>query len=193
MPSLIAALILAALPSALQKNVSAIASNRTVLAEYRQERSFKGLDMKLVVRGTMAYERGKGLVWTTESPMRTKMVMTPSEIAMWDAVSGKTSKIGLSSVPFAKALYECQNAWFRGDVESAPGFRVKSGTGRSVELVADDDVAGALFSKIDVVFAENGRAVEEVVLTEKTGEKMRIVFSGVKNNVPLPASVWETP
>ena len=62
MPSLICLVLFAAsLPDMLAERLAPMASNRTVKAEYRQEREFKGLSMKLVVRGTMAYERGKGL------------------------------------------------------------------------------------------------------------------------------------
>lgn len=194
MSSLICLLLFAAsLPELLAEKLAPMASNRTVTAEYRQEREFKGLPMKLTVRGTMAYERGKGLVWTTSTPIGTKTVITPLSITQWSAESGKSSKIDAEDLPFIKPLFDCQNAWFSGNFTSLPGFRIESFSGTSLALSAVDGIVGSMFSRIEVDFSDDFTAVRRVRMTEKTGDSMVLAFDGIRNNAELPPSTWECP
>lgn len=194
MPSLICLVLFAAsLPDMLAERLAPMASNRTVKAEYRQEREFKGLSMKLVVRGTMAYERGKGLVWSTSTPIATKTVITSDSIVQWSAESGRAVKIDAESLPFIRPLFDCQNAWFGGDFTSIPGFRIESFSGRRLALSAVDGVAGSMFSRIEIDFSEDFTKVCRVRMAEKTGDEMVLTFDKTANNVELPPSTWECP
>lgn len=194
MSSLICIFLFAAsLPETLAEKLSPMTSNRTVTAEYRQEREFRGLSTKLVVKGTMAYERGKGLVWTTSAPLGTKTVITSDSIVQWSADSGRVSRIDAAALPFIKPLFDCQNAWFGGDFTSIPGFRIESFSGRRLALAATDGVAGSMFSRIEIGFSEDFTKVDTVRMTEKTGDMMTLKFDKTANNAELPPSTWECP
>lgn len=194
MPSLIACAVLAAaLPASFAENLSSMSSNRTVSAQYRQVREFKNLEVKLVVDGTMFYERGRGLVWATHSPVKTKTVISSSSLVQWSAGTGKTARLDLEEVPFAKTMQECQNAWFGGDLNAVKGFEVKSSDAASAELLAVDPAVKEIYPRMKVWFSKSPPSVSKVELYEKSGDKTTLSFYDVKNNVDLPSSTWECP
>ena len=194
MPSLtVFALLAVSLPVSFQENLAALSSNRTVTAEYRQERGFKGSTMKLKVDGTMSYQRGKGLVWSTVSPVKTKTVIMPTSLRQWSAETGKTTEIGLSDVPFLKTVLDCQRAWFAGDLKALNGFEAKAPDAASVELVAVDSSVKELFPRMIIRFSGTPPSVRQVELFERSGDMITLRFHNVKNNVELPESVWECP
>lgn len=187
------ALLAVSLPAPLAENLASLSSNRTVTAEYRQERGFKGSPVKLTVDGTMSYERGKGLVWSTVSPLKTKTVIMPASLRQWSAETGKTTEIGLSDVPFLKTVLDCQRAWFAGDLKALKGFEAKASDETTVELTALDNSVKELFPRMRIRFSGVPPSVRQVELFEKSGDTMTLRFHNVKNNVVLPASVWECP
>lgn len=194
MPSLTLCAILAvSSPASVMENLAALSSNRTVTAEYRQERGFKGTPVVLTVKGTMSYEREKGLVWSTDSPVKTKTVILRSSLRQWSAETGKTSEIAFSDVPFLKAMLDCQDAWFAGDLKALKGFEVKATGDDSVELVATDRPVKEIFPRMKIRISGTPPSVREVELFEKSGDRITLRFSNVKNNVDLPQSVWECP
>lgn len=194
MPSLtICALLAVSLPVSLQENLAALSSNRTVTAEYRQERGFKGTPIKLKVDGTMSYERGKGLVWSTISPVKTKTVIMPASLRQWSAETGKATEIKLSDVPFLKTVLDCQRAWFAGDLKALKGFEAKALNDSAVELVAVDCSVKELFPRMRICFSGAPPSVRQVELVEKSGDKITLWFYNVKYNADLPESVWECP
>lgn len=145
---------------------------------FSQSKAIAGLTRPLLSRGSFALSAGKGLVWRTEAPLRSSVVLTARGVFVLD--QGAPRRLGAGSEALAlmrELLSGDAAALARAFTVSRPeGPPAAGGPWRLVLEPRPGPLAG-IFSRID---ARGGAFAESAELLERSGDRTNIRFSGVQ-------------
>jgi outer membrane lipoprotein-sorting protein len=148
-------------------------------ARFQQRKHLRALRDTLLSTGTIAYRRGGALVWHTDSPGESDLVLDGTSVTF--TVSGMSSpqRIDLSSDPGMAKVFDTLRAVLEGNVDRlTPVFdiRVSSKQPLRVALTPRSDALTRSVEEIDLEFDAEFR-LRRVSLREPDGDRTEIAFS----------------
>lgn len=160
----------------------------TLKGHFEQEKRLAKIKKPLKSRGSFALQRGRGLLWRTEAPIESLLVMTRNSVSIT-----KDAKIVMSlsvkEQPGLRLMGSVIFATFAGDVdEIRRSFDVLKGqapdaTGAwSVSLAPRDATIAQLFVRISLT---GGKYLEQLEIAERNGDVTLIRFRDVDSRSPL--------
>jgi len=171
-----------------------LAQHRTIMADYTQTRHITDLDFDMVVTGRVAQEQDRRLTWMTDKPLKSTCLFTPETFRLWDAESGKTNALNAAKYPWIRLVFELQSAFLNGNTETLKkAFTMNLLGERTLALEPISQQAAIFFSRITITMAPDFLAVQNVVLTEPSGDTITIVFTHTQRDVPIPETTWQLP
>jgi hypothetical protein len=156
-----------------------------------QERHLAGLSAPLVSEGRFLLAAGKGLVWHTEKPFDTTIVITPA--GLLQLVDGReVQRMPAASAPFVARLYTMLGGALGGDWSAmAQDFSVERRSGEAgwtilLKPLAADDLAAAPLQSIAIT---GSAFVDSVEIRRPNGDWDHLAFSDeARSSAPLAAA-----
>jgi hypothetical protein len=150
--------------------------------DFAQTRSLKGFKNPLVSRGDFLLLRARGVVWRTQAPFASTLVLTRDRLLTRAADGAVTSQLDARTEPALRAVNEVMFALLVGDMAAlARHFRIDgellAGSAWRLVLTPVDAMLASQFTQIGV---EGDRHVRQVSLDERGGDRTVIRFSGLR-------------
>jgi len=200
MPALVTVLlILAAFLSSAQDNSLAerfrkAADYRTIQADFVQTRHLKELGMKVEIRGEMVCEKNGRLRWQVKSPIQSITVIKQNELRHFDGETGKLAVIDSSKFPWLGVLRDCMTDWIAADPERLhQRFKLENKDSRTLRLQPENDQLRQIFNAVEIRLSADCKTVEQILIEEKSGDRLTICFIKVRKNPVLPEKIWQLP
>ena len=200
MPALVTVLlILAAFLGSAQDNSLAerfrkAADYRTIQANFVQTRQLTELDMKVEIRGEMVCEKNGRLLWLVKSPIRSITVIKQNELRHFDGETGKLAVIDSSKFPWLGVLRDCMTDWIAADPERLhQRFELETKDSRTLRLRPKIDQLRQIFNAVEIRLSSDFDTVEQILIEEKSGDRLTICFIKVRKNPVLPEKIWQLP
>lgn len=192
--SLVLTLILAALAAppagAAAPQPPPLRPGETLTGHFVQERHLTGLAAPLRSEGRFVLAAGKGLVWHSEQPFDTAVVITPA--GLLQLVDGKeVQRLPAARLPFLARLYDMLGGALGGDWGAlARDFAVERNDGAAgwtivLKPLHPDDLGAAPLQSITV---SGGGFVDTIEIRRPNGDWDRLAFSDEnRSSAPPPA------
>jgi hypothetical protein len=171
-----AALATASQPDTLAWLGSHLRGNLTLCAEFVQKKVMTALSRPLISKGRLIFLAGQGVLWRVMEPFPAKVLVKETEMIKWDE-DGTARRLSYGQSPLFHALTQVFLSMFTGDLSRLETAFVVTPvqTGEDWRLTLSPNDPG--FAKfISVIEVGGGRFVEELLISEPSGDKTMIEF-----------------
>lgn len=165
-----------------------LASNGNLEGRFTQSRTLAGFPKPVVTEGRFVFAPAKGVLWATEKPFPSEIVLSSDRFSTTNAFGSET--LSTKDLPQLEAVNRLvmEVASGRFDVlEDA--FTTKIGgtlEAWTIELTPRDGFAGRIFKR---VVAKGGLYPEAIILETTDGQRTDVTLSEQKPAASLPASL----
>lgn len=178
----------------LRARLAPMAAVRTVQADFCQTRHLAELDMTVEIRGSMTCERGGRLRWQVDSPMKQIILIGEKSLRIHDVAAGKTMTVDVKKFPWLALIRSSLADTMTGDIQRLQTrFQVKELEKHKLRLIPADDALKMFFESMDLTFRADFAAVEQIMIHERSGDRLEIRFLNVKNDPAVPEQHWQLP
>lgn len=166
-------------PEALLARIRTHLADAPVLrGEFEQRKTLKGFKHPLVSRGDYVVAKARGVVWHTQEPFASTLVLTRERLLARQPDGSVANRLDTAQEPGLRAVNEMLFALIAADLSAlTPRFRIdgeERGTGWKVVLVPRDATLAQWIKRIEL---DGDRHVNEVRITEAGGDSSQIRFS----------------
>lgn len=166
-------------PEALLARIRTHLADAPVLrGEFEQRKTLKGFKHPLVSRGDYVVAKARGVVWRTQEPFASTLVLTRERLLARQPDGSVANRLDTAQEPGLRAVNEMLFALIAADLSAlTPRFRIdgeERGTGWKVVLVPRDATLAQWIKRIEL---DGDRHVNEVRITEAGGDSSQIRFS----------------
>lgn len=200
MPYLIFAIVFLAFSSfatsieTLENKLKCMSSIHTLKSDYKQTRIFRELDFTMVSTGSFAHQKGKALIWRTETPVKSAFLITSAKLEMWDGHSKKVTTIKKDKLPGAGLFFKLHDSFVSGRITELKNmFKMEIKDNVTLELTPLKPDLAIFFKLVTLKFKTDYTAVEQVTFTEKSNDTIVIDFFNTRINPQLSDSTWILP
>ncbi|HEX4055324.1 MAG TPA: outer membrane lipoprotein carrier protein LolA [Tepidisphaeraceae bacterium] len=169
----------------------------TVEADFVEQKTLAMLNHTLTIRGHFALQKPDRLIWIVREPVRYAIRIEGDEVQQWDEDTNRVDVIHLGGDPTFKAVSEQIQAWFLGDYKAlSKSYEVDvlSENPLSLRFVPQtDSMMGKAMTRIDIVFAQDERYIEKMVMNETGGNVTVLTFVHTQVNQPIKDEIWRMP
>lgn len=181
--SKLAALFLWLLPAlgvaddaAVSRIASLLARHDVVRVSFEQKKTIAALSKPLTSAGTMLFAKGLGIIWNTDRPFRTRLIITPRGV--YREENGSVSSVLRGSESRAAEHFSRTFlSLFSGDLSDVEqGFTIEAtttGDAWSLHLLPSRDAVRRVIREIVLSGAEEPT---KMLLDEASGDRTEIVF-----------------
>jgi hypothetical protein len=165
--------------NAVEVSPERVTAKEVLRGRFTQERVLAGFSKPLVSTGTFVLVPGRGLIWQSESPFRTTVVVTDAGITQ--LVDGQEAmKVPASRLPGLSPLYRAMAAAISGDTagleKSFAVARNNDATHWSVRLVPSG-VDGSMVAQVKSLTLNGSRFVDHVDVDKGGGDADHMSFT----------------
>lgn len=166
-------------PEALLARIRTHLADAPVLrGEFEQRKTLKGFKHPLVSRGDYVVAKARGVVWRTQEPFASTLVLTRERLLARQPDGSVANRLDTAQEPGLRAVNEMLFALIAADLSAlTPRFRIdgeERGTGWKVVLVPRDATLAQWIKRIEL---DGDRHVNEVRIAEAGGDSSQIRFS----------------
>ncbi len=178
----------------LQKHLKSV---KTVQADFEQEKKLAIFNRTMMIRGEMALDRPKRMMWHVREPVRYSILMEGDTVRQWDEDTDRVQTLHLGDKPTLKAVFSQFRAWFLGDYQAiAQAYDV---------VIVDREPPCLRFSpkpesamaemvkQVRMTISKDRLSIETIVIEEKGDDTTTIRFLNTRLNQPIQEEVWEIP
>ncbi|MBQ7176084.1 MAG: outer membrane lipoprotein carrier protein LolA [Victivallales bacterium] len=149
-------------------------------ADFTLVRHFKDMDFDMNGSGSMTFTPGRELIFRTEKPMKTVCTLTPTQVALNDVETGKTTAIKSEQQPWISQLFQLQDCWLRGDVGALKAeFDAVVQDGNTLLFTPKNAKMQAFVKTVQLSIEPRTRHIVKVVMTEASGDSITLIFSNI--------------
>lgn len=172
--------------------LSKLREPRTLKARFLQEKESPAFSTSRVVEGRIVFVRPRKLLWATDRPFVTRLVVDGDRVTMRMSKLGRTQQFDLTAHPDMKAVFDTLLFFAEADPRQLEGrFRVRLGSsGRQLILSPTGEGAKELITEVRVGLSPSGSYLESVELLQSNGSKTTWRFVDVEVDAPVEASVF---
>ncbi|SLM32822.1 conserved exported hypothetical protein [Desulfamplus magnetovallimortis] len=171
-------------------------SVRTLSARFVQVKKMAMFEMPLEIRGTIHVDKPDRFAWKVEEPVEYSLVMDGKQMVKWDAESKKSTTISLNDNMMVDTAVSQIKKWFSGqysDFLTDYDIVALSETPLSLRFQPKpENPASGIIEAVVVDFREDKRYLEQIRITEISGDDTLIRFEDIRINLPIESSVWTT-
>ncbi len=169
----------------------------TVQADFVQQKKLSVFNHTVTLTGHLALQKPNKLVWIVNDPVKYAVRIDGDEIRQWDQDTNQVQVIHLGGDPTFAAVTQQLQAWFMGDYKAL-------GDSYDVTLLGEHPlrlsfvpkgqsmVAKAL-KQVDLTFGKSEQYIDQMVVTEASGDVTTLQFNHSQVNQPIPKETWEIP
>ncbi len=174
----------------------AMSAVRGLEARFEQSRSTALLAQPLVSTGTLRFVRPDKLAWVVQTPGRSTMVVSGSQVAMSYPELGVYEQLDLAGDPDAERLVRSMMVWLAGDLEqvtqdygvawAAAPAGGPDGALHLATLTPKDSTMAALVGSLDLTIGGEPLRVLAVTMHEPDGDRVDITMHDVRLDPDFP-------
>ena len=160
---------------ALQQSLSVLTNSQLTLGSFKQTRTIKKLNREFVSTGSFAIDRDAGILWDTQKPFASVMLVGDNSIVQWDAARDVKKTMSAKDNPvFAEFSKTIQSVFSGKFDELERNFKIyfeKKGDVFSIGLVPKEK---AVANVIGSIVLEGRSELEKVTIVD--GEENPVVY-----------------
>jgi len=145
-------------------------------SRYVQTKTIKRFKRSLKSEGMMYLDPDVGILWLSEKPYKSKMLITDDEVS--EVVGKKRMEMDTRENATYKSISSSLQSVFTGEFEEIEGtfnvYFLKDGTSWSLGLIPKD---GSLRSFIEGIEIKGSKSVESVLMAESSGDSVLYEFT----------------
>jgi outer membrane lipoprotein carrier protein len=172
-------------------------SVETIEADFVQEKQLSVLNHKVTITGHMALQKPDKLVWIVRQPVKYAIRIEGEEIRQWDEDTNQVQVIHLGGDPTFAAVTQQLQAWFMGDYKTLGDSYDVSLLGehplRLAFVPKGQSMVAKALKRVDLTFGKSERYIDEMVISEASGDATTLQFNNTQINQPIPKETWEIP
>lgn len=159
---------------------SRLADVAVLRGEFSQSKRLAGFRNPLQSQGQFVLVRGRGVLWLTQRPFASTLVVTPERIESLDAQGQRLSRLDARDEPALRSINQLLLATLAADLTPLRTlFGIEAtlvgAAGWRLLLQPSDALLARQLTRITLA---GERYVHEVQLDERSGDRTEIVFSG---------------
>lgn len=167
---------------------------KSVQAQFEQRRTLKLLNHAAIFHGEIFIQEPGKLAWHVYTPIRYSCIISGDTMTQWDADSNDTVTISAKQVDALRLLFRQLRYWFSGQFaalsqEFDSTINVKA---RQLKFSPKLGTPPQRFIKsITITLRDDLAYIQQIVINEKNGDTMTMIFTQTIINQPLPANAWK--
>jgi len=178
----------------LQKHLESV---KTVQADFEQEKKLAVFNRTMMIRGEMALDRPKRMMWHVREPVRYSILMEGNTVRQWDEDTNRVQTLHVEDTPTLKVVFSQFRAWFLGDyhaIAQAYDVVIVDREPPCLRFSPKPDSAMAeMVKQVQMTMSKNRLSIETIAIEEEGGDKTTIRFLNTRLNQPIQDEVWEIP
>lgn len=178
----------------LQKHLESV---KTVQADFEQEKKLAVFNRIMMIRGEMALDRPRRMMWRVHEPVRYSILMEGGTVRQWDEDTNRVQTLHVEDNSTLKAVFSQFQAWFLGDyhaIAKAYDVVIVDREPPCLRFSPKPDSAMAeMVKQVQMTMSKDRLSMETIVIEEKGGDSTTIRFRTIRLNQPIPDEVWEIP
>lgn len=176
----------------LEQKMSSLSSVNT---SFTQKKRLSIFNRDLILNGKLYMQKPGNLAWHTLKPLRYTMVLKGETMKQWDEDTDSVQTIDLSDQQTFKVIFDQMKMWFEGDYTSIKkSFNVELLSAKPPLLKfipRDKSIATDFLKSVQILFREDLAYINQITLTEKSGDSTELTFSDTVLNAPIPEKAWK--
>jgi outer membrane lipoprotein-sorting protein len=159
----------------------------SLASDFSQEKYLSVFQDVLPAKGRFYYRKPDKLRWEMTEPVVSGFVLDGEKGRRWQEAGSRGERFDIAREPVMKIVADQLLAWTRADFDRLRrDYRISLAGEKPVRLRLDPKGATAGFlDHLSIVFAPDGRHVQQVEVHEKGGDYTRITFHDTVVNGPL--------
>jgi len=161
----------------------------TLEADFIQEKELSLFNRKIVIKGVLCFDKPDFFAWHVTEPIVYSMVIDGKTIRQWDAETRKVQTLHVESNPALKMMIVRMREWFTGNFTGfLEDYDVKIESEEPAIIIFRPkkiSPAADIIEKVKLVFKGDGSYLDQVKITEKSGDNTVLTFGDVVINEPL--------
>lgn len=159
----------------------------TLASDFSQEKYLSVFQDVLPAKGRFYYRKPDQLRWEMTAPVTSGFVLNGETGRRWQETGSRGRRFDIAREPVMKIVADQLLAWTRADFDRLRrDYRISLAGETPVQLRLDPKgVAAGFLDHLSIVFAPDGRHVQQVEVHEKGGDYTRITFHDTVVNGPL--------
>jgi len=178
----------------LQKHLESV---KTVQAEFEQEKKLAVFNRTMMIRGEMALDRPKRMMWHVREPVRYSILMEGDTVRQWDEDTDRVQTLHVRDNPALKAVFSQFQAWFLGDYHAlAQAYDVVIVDREPPSLrfsPKPDSAVQEMVKQVQITMSRDRLSIERIVIEEHGGDSTTIRFLNIRLNQPIRNEAWDIP
>lgn len=152
--------------------------------QFEQAKTVQGFRNPLRSSGTFVVARDHGVIWQTEKPFASELVVTADQIRSRQADGSQRVEVDAGQQPAMRSINEVMFSLISGDMKSlARVFKVEpvatEGPGWQLRLTPRSRMLERAFTELQL---HGGRHVQQVEIVEASGDRTRIQFKNLSES-----------
>lgn len=172
------------------RDLSAFAAVQTIESKFMLSKYTAIADKPLVSGGFFYFQRPDSLYWQYETPYAYGFLISEGKTFSWQEKDGKKESRDITSQPAAKEMVSQLYVFISMDMEAVSKIYTVEKFEEGIILYPKNQSKKQMISDIKIFFAKDITAVREVVISERSGDRTVINFTGTKIDEPLPQNAF---
>ena len=164
-------------------------------SNFVQTKKLTMFDKPLILKGKIFLKKPGQFAWHQREPIRYSLVIKGNSVRQWDEESGRVQEISVTDNPSFSVAVKQMTEWFSGAYTVLlKDYKVTilKQNPLVLEFISRQNSASFnLLKKVEVVFREDERYVQEIYIEEKNGDASRLKFTETKLNTSIKPVAWE--
>jgi outer membrane lipoprotein-sorting protein len=162
----------------------------SVQAEFRQEKHLKMLSRPIISKGIFVFQAPSSLRWQYLSPVQSLLLMDRGKTRTFSQQDGKLVEQGSMGMEAMQVISQEISLWLTGRFTDNPTFAAELRPNKMIVLTPKEEGLACFISRIELVLADQPGLMESVTIYEGKDSFTRILFSNIRLNETIPATVF---
>lgn len=172
-----------------------MSSVKTVQTKFIQTKNLALFNQQIVIEGSLSLKKPSMFAWHIDSPLRQTIILKDKIIKQWDEDTNKIQKNYLSKDPSLSIVTEQMSMWVSGAyVSLTDEYNIEIIQVEPMQIKFTPFQATMTHSIIDnitILFQKDEKYIEEIIIKERNGDAMSLVFFDTFINIDLDPAVWK--
>ena len=165
-------------------------------SNFVQTKKLVMFDKPLILKGKIFLKKPGQFAWHQSEPIRYSLVIKGNFVQQWDGETGRVQAISVTDNPSFSVAVKQMTEWFSGVytglLKDYAITILKQNPLVSLQFIPRPNSSSFnLVKKVEVVFREDERYIQEIYIEEKNGDTTRIKFTETKLNADIKPAAWE--
>jgi outer membrane lipoprotein carrier protein len=164
-------------------------------SNFVQTKKLAMFNKPLVLKGKIFLKKPGQFAWHQREPIRYSLVIKNNVVRQWDEETNRVQEISVADNPSFSAALKQMTEWFSGAYTGLLKDYAVTVLKQNPLILKFIPLPGSssfnLVKKVEVVFQEDERYIQEINIEEKNGDATWLKFTETKLNANIKPIAWE--